>query len=116
MVPNIPPTSNMIALKRKGYHYLKFSEPIRNIFIAYVSLNGNGYAFGQDFDILSYGHPDDGNCCGYFGCGISSKVIGKGEYRLVGSGEPHGTIAIQDTFSLFSWRSMSDENWNGFTI
>ena len=104
---------------------LQFSQAIANPVFSYVSLNGNGYAFDQDFDILSYGGvggnlPGD-NACGYWTCGTSSKQVvdlggGKFEYQLIGTGEPHGTLRFTGTFSTVSWRSLSDEDWNGFTV
>ena len=82
-------------------------------------MNGNGYGFDQDFDILSYGGAD-GNACGYWGCGTSYKQVvtvnGKTEYQLLGTGEPHGTLRFKGTFDTVSWRSLSDEYWNGFTL
>ena len=92
---------------------------LANPVFAYVSLNGNGYAFDQDFDILSVGGVD-GNACGYWGCGTSYKQIvtvnGVTEYQLLGTGEPHGTLRFTGTFDTVSWRSLSDEYWNGFTV
>jgi hypothetical protein len=38
------------------------------------------------------------------------------EYRLLGTGEPHGTLRFTGTFDAVSWRSLSNENWNGFTV
>jgi hypothetical protein len=92
-----------------------------------VSLNGNGYAFlNQDFDILSYGAglnaPAPGNnSCGYYGCGSVTKQVvdlgnGNFEYRLIGTGEPHGTIRFTGAFNTLTWRSMTSEYWNGFTV
>ena len=65
--------------------------------------------------------PPTGNACGYWGCGTSFKQIvdvggGQLEYRLLGTGEPHGTLRFTGTFSQVSWRSLSNENWNGFTV
>ena len=87
---------------------------------SYISLNANGYAFDQDFDILSFGDGTD-NDIGFWGAGTSSKDIvdlggGNFEYRLVGTGEPHGTIRFKGTFNAVSWRSLSNEFWNGFTV
>ncbi|MCY1375271.1 hypothetical protein D9M69_626780 [compost metagenome] len=38
------------------------------------------------------------------------------EYRLLGTGEPHGTLRFTGTFDTVSWRSLSNEYWNGFTV
>jgi len=119
LVDNRPPTTDIIALQFAGTQTLSFSQAIANPVFAYVSLNGNGYGFDKDFDILSYGGAD-GNACGYWGCGTSFKQIvtvnGKTEYQLLGTGEPHGTLRFKGTFDTVSWRSLSNEFWNGFTV
>ncbi len=120
LVDNRPATTDIVALRYAGAQTLTFSQAIANPVFAYVSLNGNGYAFDQDFDILSFGDPSDGNACGYWGCGTSYKQIvtvnGQTEYQLLGTGEPHGTLRFTGTFDTVSWRSLSNEYWNGFTV
>ena len=120
LVSNIPTGTDMIALSHAGNQTLTFSQAIANPVFSYVSLNGNGYAFDQDFDILSFG---DGSVrdAGYWGAGTSFKNVvdlggGNFEYQLLGTGEPHGTIRFTGSFSSVSWRSLSSENWNGFTV
>ncbi|MFT3816389.1 MAG: PEP-CTERM sorting domain-containing protein [Rubrivivax sp.] len=119
-VDNSPTGTDILALQFAGLQTLVFSEAIANPVFAYVSLNGNGYAFDQDFEILSVGGVD-GNACGYWGCGTSYKQVvtlpnGQVEYQLLGTGEPHGTLRFTGTFSQVSWRSLSNEYWNGFTV
>ncbi len=121
LVDNIPTASEMIALGFAGNQTLTFSEAIANPVFSYVSLNGNGYAFDQDFEILSFGHSSDGNDPGYWGSGTSSKTVvdlggGNFEYQLLGTGEPHGTLRFTGAFDSVSWRSLSNEFWNGFTV
>lgn len=120
LVDNRPPTTDIVALRWAGSQTLSFSQAIANPVFAYVSLNGNGYGFDQDFDILSFGDPSDGNVCGYWGCGTSYKnvavVNGVTEYQLLGTGEPHGVLRFRGTFDTVSWRSLSNEYWNGFTV
>jgi hypothetical protein len=120
LVDNRPATTDIIALQFAGTQTLAFSQAIANPVFAYVSLNGNGYGFDQDFDILSFGDPSDGNACGYWGCGTSYKQVvvvgGNTEYQLLGTGEPHGTLRFTGTFDSVSWRSLSNEYWNGFTV
>ena len=45
---------------------------------------------------------------------------GKFEYQLnsnnVGGTEPHGTLRFTGTFDTLTWRSSTDEYWNGFTV
>lgn len=120
-VDNIPTGTDIIALNRAGSQTLQFSEAIANPVFSYVSLNGNGYAFDQDFEILSFGNAIDGNDCGYWGCGTSTKNIvdlggGNFEYQLLGTGEPHGTLRFLGAFDTVSWRSLTNEDWNGFTV
>lgn len=121
LVDNAPTGTDMVALRFAGTQTLSFSEAIANPVFSYVSLNGNGYAFNQDFDILSFGDGSAGNACGFWGCGTSSKNVvdlggGQFEYQLIGTGEPHGTIRFTGAFDTVSWRSLSSENWNGFTV
>ena len=120
LVDNIPTGTDMIALNAAGTQTLTFSQAIANPVFSYVSLNGNGYAFDQDFDILSFG---DGTVrdTGYWGAGTSFKDIvpiggGNFEYQLLGTGEPHGTIRFKGAFDSVTWRSLSSESWNGFTV
>ena len=35
---------------------------------------------------------------------------------MLGTGEPHGTIRFTRAFDTVSWRSLSNEFWNGFTV
>ncbi len=123
-VDNRPPGTDIIALRYAGSQTLQFSEAVANPVFAFVSLNGNGYAFDQDFDLLSLGGVD-GNACGYWGCGGASKVVvdlggGVFEYQLnsnnIGGSEPHGALRFTGAFDTVTWRSTSNEYWNGFTV
>ncbi|MBA3849290.1 MAG: hypothetical protein C0502_04760 [Opitutus sp.] len=132
-VPNIPDggggasdLGDIIALKSAGTNLLEFFDAatgapisVASPVFAYVSLNGNGYGFNQDFDILSFG---DGTTRdqGYWGPGTSYKntvTVGSAtQYQLLGGGEPHGTLQFRGSFSTVTWQSLSNEYWNGFTI
>lgn len=119
-VDNIPTGTDIIALRYEGLQTLTFSETIANPIFSYVSLNGNGYAFDQDFEILSVGGVD-GNDPGYWGSGTSYKNVvdlggGNFEYQLLGTGEPHGTLRFTGAFDSVTWRSLTSEYWNGFTV
>ncbi len=110
VVDNPPPTSDIIALSQATSKTLTFSRPIANLLFAVVSLNGNGYSFDQDFQVLGFGP-------GYWGNGTLTKTNpAPGVYQLNGSGEPHGVIQFTGAFSSVSWTSLSNEYWNGFTI
>lgn len=119
-VDNRPANSDQIALRFAGSQTLQFSQSVANPVFAFISLNGNGYGFDQDFDILSVGDNVNANC-GYWGCGtVTKNVIDHGggvfEYQLIGHGEPHGTIRFKGSFDTVTWNSLSNENWNGFTV
>jgi hypothetical protein len=124
LVDNRPPGTDIVALRYAGSQTLEFSQAIANPVFAFVSLNGNGYAFDRDFEILSIGGVD-GHACGYWGCGGATKVVvalpgGGSEYQLnsnnVGGTEPHGVIRFLGTFDSVTWSSRSNEYWNGFTV
>ena len=109
LVDNAPGTPDIIALSLATTKTLTFSAPVDNLFFAVVSLNGNGYSFNEDFEILSFG-------CGYWGCGTLTKNVVGPEYQLIGSGEPHGVIRFNRAVSSITWSSLTNENWNGFTV
>ncbi|RSK38111.1 VPLPA-CTERM sorting domain-containing protein [Rhodovulum iodosum] len=121
-VDNRPPAAEMIALRYAGVQTLTFSQTVENLYYSFVSMNGNGYRFDQDFEILSYtGGNVDGqgtDDAGYWGSGGVVKVDnGDGTYSLNATGgEPHGTIFFDDTFDSLTWASLTNEYWNGFTI
>jgi hypothetical protein len=109
-VDNAPAQPDMIALSRTGRKTLSFDKPVSNLLFAVVSLNGNGYTFDQDFEILSTG-------AGFWGNGSLAKVdLGNGQFQLNGSGEPHGVIEFTGTFNSVSWTSQTNEFWNGFNV
>jgi hypothetical protein len=111
LVDNAPTPAEMIALSTATSKTLTFSAPVDNLFFAVVSLNGNGYQFDQDFEIVSTG-------CGYWGCGGLAKVdLGNGLYQANSTGgEPHGVIRFIGAVSSITWTSLSNEYWNGFTV
>jgi PEP-CTERM motif len=105
-----PPAAEMIALSRTDTKTLSFSQAIDNLFFAIVSLNGNGYRFDSDFEIVSTG-------AGYWGNGTLTKVdLGGGQFQLNGTGEPHGVIRFLGSVSSITWTSLTNEYWNGFTV
>lgn len=110
LVDNAPPASDIIALSRTTLKTLTFSKPVDNLFLAVVSLNGNGWIFDEDFEVVSYG-------AGYWGNGTLTRTdLGGGQYQTSGTGEPHGVIRFNKAVSSISWTSQNNENWNGFTV
>jgi hypothetical protein len=110
LVDNAPGTTDIIALSRATSKTLSFSLPVQDLFFAVVSLNGNGYRFDQDFEVVGFG-------AGYWGNGTLTRVdLGGGQFQLNGSGEPHGVIRFTGAVSSITWTSLTNENWNGFTV
>ena len=66
-VDNAPPAPDIIALSRASAKTLTFSQPIQNLLFGVVSLNGNGYRFDQDFEIISFGQ-------GFWGTGNTDET------------------------------------------
>jgi len=115
-VDNDPTAYSIVAIRYAGTQTIEFDRPMGNVFLAFMSINGNTYTFNQNFKITSQGTTTPK--CGYWGCG--NAVWGNpatGQYTLTWtSGEPHGVIGFTGTFSSFSFDSKIDEFWNGFTI
>ncbi len=109
LVDNAPPTSDIVALSSATSKTVTFDQPIDNLFFAIVSLNGNGYRFDQDFEIVSTG-------CGFWGCGTLTREVVGSQFQLNGSGEPHGVIRFFGPVSSITWTSLTNEFWNGFTL
>jgi hypothetical protein len=109
-VPVAPPASDIIALSRATTKTITFSQAVTNPIFAVVSLNGNGYRFDRDFEVLSYG-------AGYWGNGtLTREALNGGLFQLNGTGEGHGVIQFKGTFTSITWDSLTAETWNGFTI
>jgi hypothetical protein len=110
-VANAPPASDIIAMSTPTSRTLTFSESVTGLYFGYVSLNGNGFVFDQDFEIVSQGQ-------GFWGDGTAVKqVLGPGQFGLTGtSGEPHGILRFTGSFTSITWSSNADENWYGFTV
>lgn len=110
LVDNPPTPAEMLALSNAGTRTLQFSRPVDNLFFAVVSLNGNGFRFDSDFEIVSEGR-------GYWGNGDLTRVVtADGRHQLNGSGEPHGVIRFTGSVSSITWQSLNNEYWYGFTV
>ncbi len=101
-----PPTSDLIALSTGGSVTVTFSQAVTNPILGLVSWNGNTVEFGTDISFLSYGQ-------GHFGNG--TPVINAGGTGFYGSGEVHGLLQVEGTFTSFTFTNTS-EYWHGFTI
>lgn len=105
IVDNAPPTPDIIALNAGGLKTITFSQAVTDPFLALVSWNGNAGTFTQPFDVISEG-------CGFWGCGSFTGVT---PTTFTGSGELHGVIRFQGTFTQVSFTDLN-ENWHGIQI
>ncbi len=110
-VSNAPPAADIIAMSSATTRTLSFTESVTDLYFAYISLNGNGFVFNRDFEIVSQGQ-------GYWGNGTAVKqLLGPGQYALTGtSGEPHGVIHFLGSYDSITWSSNANEDWYGFTV
>jgi VCBS repeat-containing protein len=123
-----PTTSDIIAFNPAGWRTLTFSSEVRNLYFAFVSMNGNGYRFDRDFDIISQTNWDNPDTSytepggrGYWGIGLVQKfevlINGKTYYELrCINGEPHGVIRFKGAFTTLTWENPVSEYWHGFTV
>jgi hypothetical protein len=103
---NRPTGSDIIALNAGGQKVVTFSQAVINPFFAFSSWNGNTVDFSAPFTIVGQG-------CGHWGCGTF--VPNVGNTGFTGSGEVHGVLQFQGTFTSISFTDVS-ENWHGFTV
>jgi len=109
-IDNDPTPKSVVAFSAATDVTVEFSQPLGNVYMAYISINYNTWSFSQNFDILSNG-------TGYWGGGpVVKETVGtKYQLRTI-SGDPHGALGFKGTFQTFSWSVLASENWNGFTI
>jgi len=109
-IDNDPPASSVVSLRFASTNSFEFSQPLGNVFIAYISINGNTFSFSRDFKILSNGQ-------GYWGQGtVVHNVVGNTYQLQTTGGDPHGTVGLDGVFDSFSFDALRDENWFGFQI
>lgn len=116
---NIPTGTDIVQLSAAGTHTLTFDQQISDIYMSFVSINGNTYDFGANqIELLSAtGLNIDNNGTderGFWGTGTPI-ISGPGPWTMLGSGEAHGTLLIPGSFASLSW-STTAETWHGFTI
>ena len=114
-----PTAPDIVQFGQSGDRTLTFSSEVQNLYYAFVSMNGNGYRFDRDFDILSQAITSPG----YWGSGEARKIIevdpvtGVTYYNLQCiSSEPHGVIRFKGAFTSVSWTNPTTEYWHGFTV
>ena len=89
-----PTSSDIIRFNPAGWRTLSFDSEVRNLYFAFVSMNGNGYRFDRDFDIISQtDNPDTsedegGGLLGFRGLkrlksSLMDKLIGSSELSMV---------------------------------
>ncbi|MBX3482577.1 PEPxxWA-CTERM sorting domain-containing protein [Phenylobacterium sp.] len=105
-VVNRPTGSDIVALNAGGQKTITFSQAVVDPYIAFTSWNGNVVNFSAPFTVVSQG-------CGYWGCGSFS--VNGTSTGFTGSGEVHGVLQFQGTFTSITFTDTS-EGWHGFTV
>ncbi|HYQ29024.1 MAG TPA: VWD domain-containing protein, partial [Polyangiaceae bacterium] len=109
-VKNRPESGDFVGLigGNSNLHVLTFSRPVRDPYMAIISLGGTVQArheFNEPFEILSQGGGDWGG----------GSLRTKDAKVLVGS-EGNGVIRFKGTFTSLTWLDPATENYHGFTI
>ncbi|MCA8884864.1 MAG: hypothetical protein KDA50_14115 [Rhodobacteraceae bacterium] len=120
-VNNIPTGTDIIRMASASSYTLTFDQLVSDVYLSFVSLNGNAWTFSTQAVLLSVGGMNvDGNGTddnGYWGGSTTTAVSvnAAGQWVLSGNGEPHGTLLLPGSFSQITWTGLS-ENWHGFTV
>ena len=112
-VSNAPGTSDIVALSAAGTSTITFSQAVVNPLIALVSWNGANVTFGGGADSQTYNIQYLSSGCGFWGCGTYASPTAT---SFVGSGELHGVIELQGTYTSISFTDTTPENWHGLTV
>ena len=111
----------VVEIQFADYIYPAFDQLVSDVYLSFVSLNGNAWTFSTQAVLLSVGGMNvDGNGTddnGYWGGSTTTAVSvnAAGQWVLSGNGEPHGTLLLPGSFSQITWTGLS-ENWHGFTV
>lgn len=103
-----PPGSDIITLIEGGRKTVTFSQPVTDVFMAFLSWNGNDVTFDRAFTIEGEGR-------GYFGTGTFVTNPTNTGFTSTRSNEVHGILKFAGTFSSLSWTDIR-ENSRGFQI
>lgn len=112
-VSNAPTNSDMIGLSTASTFTITFSAPVVNPLIGLVSWNGANVTFGGGADTQTYDIQYLSSGCGYWGCGTYANATNN---SFTGSGELHGVIELQGTYSAITFSDTDGEYWHGLTV
>lgn len=105
-VVNRPTGTDLIALNIGGTKRITFAAPVKDVYIAFTSWNGNSPTFSAPFTVVSQG-------CGFWGCGTFNPNMASDGFST--SAEVHGVLKFAGTFSSITFTDTT-ENWHGLTI
>jgi len=112
-VSNAPANADIIGLGNAGTFTITFSRPVVNPLIGLVSWNGANVTFGGGADSQAYDIQYLSSGCGYWGCGTYTNQTAA---SFTGSGELHGVIELQGTYSSITFTDTVPEYWHGLTV
>ena len=104
-IVNRPTGTDLISLNGAGLKTITFATPVKNVYLAFTSWNGNTVTFSSPFTRVSEG-------CGFWGCGSFNTPGGSGFSTAT---EVHGVLKFAGTHTSISFND-SSENWHGFTV
>lgn len=105
-VVNRPTGVDLIALSGAGTKTITFAAPVKDVYIAFTSWNGNTVQFDSPFTVVSQG-------AGYWGNGTFN-VNGSSD-GFFGNGEVHGVLKFAGTYTSLSFTD-TGEYWHGLTV
>jgi hypothetical protein len=109
-VQNRPEIGDFIGLigGNSTLHVLTFSRPVRDLYMAVISLGGIGlsrHEFNEPFEILSQGGGDWGG-----------GTLRTQDAKVLVGNEGNGVIRFKGTFTSLTWTDPFTENYHGFTV
>lgn len=105
-IVNRPTGVDLISLNAAGQKTVTFASPVKDVYLAFTSWNGNTVQFSAPFTVVSQG-------AGFWGNGTFN-VNGTND-GFFGNGEVHGVLKFAGTYTSLSFTD-SSENWHGFTV
>jgi len=107
---NSPLPCDMIQVNSPGSFRFTFSAPVRDPFMAFVSVGRGGNPVRYDFSNAPFSIIDEG--AGPFGDGSLAALPGD----VLEGQEGHGVIRFQGTYTTLEGTIAPGEHWHGFTV
>lgn len=107
VVENAPVNDELVELYRAGTRTITFSQAVEDPYLAFISWNGQTTRFDTELELISSG-------VGYYGSGAATLIDGGTGFMT--TGEFHGVIRLEGTFTSITFTDLNDEYWHGITV